>query len=301
MRSMRAMGLAGVVLAATAAPAAATGVTRSCTLQSPGDACILGFGTRGSGNVSVCTQAGRSDERWRSTLAQKAAIGGQTAVGSGSTTQCGGRARLTVVAGGHYLAVITLDRPAAGGFPRTVAITLSGPLAGEPALRPNGPGSLVVNGDFEQGPDPAPAYFRLPAGNISIPGWPVTSGTVDHVSSPYWQSISGLRNIDLSGYGAGSIAQAINGLIVGQAYVMTFRLAGNPDCGNRVKKMSVLIDNTAHPFEFDTTGGSHANLMWTSASFGFVYEGANPNLQFVSHEASICGPIIDDVRLVPTP
>ena len=198
-------------------------------------------------------------------------------------------------------AVVTLDRPAGGAFPRTVAITITGALAREPSLRDNGRGTLIVNGDFEQGPDPAPTYRRLPAGGISIPGWVVTGGSIDHVSSTYWQSVSGLRNVDLSGWTAGSITQSINGLIVDQPYRLSFRLAGNPDCGTPVKSMSVVIDNVAHAFTFDATGGSHADLMWTAKDFRFVYRGENPNLQIVSHEASICGPIVDDIRLVPAP
>src|SRR5262249_10944205 len=53
----------------------------------------------------------------------------------------------------------------------------------------------------------------------------------------------------------------------GQQYQVSFLLAGNPDDGQGVKNLTVLLDSDAFPFVFDSTGKSETNMGWTPISF----------------------------------
>src|SRR5947199_114896 len=54
----------------------------------------------------------------------------------------------------------------------------------------------VVNGSFEDGPDPG-GFTIYYAGATDIPGWTVTQGSIDYVGT-YWQPGDGARSIDLN-------------------------------------------------------------------------------------------------------
>ena len=82
MRMMHSLVLVSVLSAAVCGSAAATGFTKSCALQAPGDACILGFVAGRAGQVGVCTRAGRADERWRATVVRKLERGGSADSGT---------------------------------------------------------------------------------------------------------------------------------------------------------------------------------------------------------------------------
>ncbi len=92
----------------------------------------------------------------------------------------------------------------------------------------------VVNGSFELGTDPGGSFLTVNAGESSITGWTVDSGSVDYIGG-YWAASDGLRSIDMNGLTTGSISQTITGLTIGQQYRVSFDLAGNTDFGPTVK------------------------------------------------------------------
>jgi choice-of-anchor C domain-containing protein len=282
-------------------PATSATINKRCVLDVAGDACIFDVRTTSGGMLSVCTKTVHPGTRWRTTLGHTNATGGQTAVGNGSTTLCSGSVNITASPSQSQQVIITIERPRSTAGTHEAIVTFNGPMGNVPDPRPNGRREAsIINGSFELGPDPAPEFFRLRVGDISIPGWPVVKGEVDIVSSPYWQAYHGPRNLDLNGAFAGSVAQSISGLRVGTRYQITFGLSGNPDC-DVIKTLRVVIDNDVRHFNFDTSGGSHSNMKWTSRSFEFTYRGRNPTLKFESFEESFCGPVIDDVQLHVVP
>ena len=86
----------------------------------------------------------------------------------------------------------------------------------------------IVNGSFENGVDPG-SFVTLGHNSTGIDGWIVKGNGVDYVGN-YWQAADGLRSVDLSALNGGSIQQTI-ATVVGQAYKVSFWLAGNPDGG----------------------------------------------------------------------
>jgi hypothetical protein len=125
--------LAGLVasgcIAAHVEPATAAVFEKTCILEQPGDACIFDLQANANGSLGVCTTAGSNGDRWRTTIGRTNRNGAQSAVGTGSSSTCTGRASLSVVNGTRYEAIITYESPLPRNFPRTAKITLDGPLA----------------------------------------------------------------------------------------------------------------------------------------------------------------------------
>ena len=97
-----------------------------------------------------------------------------------------------------------------------------------------GPGSLIVNGSFEDGP-PVRTFLNIAAGASSLKGWQVTGEGIDIVSDVYWQASHGVRSVDLDGsarsrtsppYSHGGVAQTFS-TTSGTRYLVTFDMAGN--------------------------------------------------------------------------
>ena len=97
-------------------------------------------------------------------------------------------------------------------------------------------GDLVVDGDFEAGPVIAetPGWQTYSEGEIIHDVWQVTDGTIDvHYytmdgSGLGLQPEGGLQHIDLQGDNPGRVIQAIDGLIAGQTYKLSFYYAAYP-------------------------------------------------------------------------
>src|SRR5262249_17630826 len=83
-------------------------------------------------------------------------------------------------------------------------------------------GNLLVNGSFEDGPEPkGEGFMNLPKGSTVVKGWEVTRGDVDYIGS-YWQPAHGKRSLELNGNRPGGIAQTFR-TQKGQTYLVTFR------------------------------------------------------------------------------
>lgn len=154
------------------------------------------------------------------------------------------------------------------------------------------PKNLIVNGSFEDA--------RTGNGQSSnIPGWTVTTATVDIVGS-YWQQIDGKHSVDLAGTpGAGGIAQDIR-TEPGAGYALSFRYAGNPACDSPKKWMRIYFDGdrTWAGFEFSTQNTSLSQMGWKSLVYNFVAARPTTRIRFQSMgENQYCGFVIDDIRV----
>jgi choice-of-anchor C domain-containing protein len=168
----------------------------------------------------------------------------------------------------------------------------------------------IVNGSFETegaATPPSGGFTTVTAIDATaIPGWIVTAGSIDYING-YWQAAAGTHSIDLNGLSAGTIAQTITGLTVGQTYQVSFALAGNPDGGPSTKTLGVTASISSTPYSFDTSIGptTRSNMGWVTETFFFTAGHANELLSFVSstftggggvNDAAF-GPAIDNVSI----
>jgi choice-of-anchor C domain-containing protein len=156
----------------------------------------------------------------------------------------------------------------------------------------------ISNGSFESGPNPG-AWTLLPTGSTAIPGWTVSSGTIDYVGT-LWQASNGARSVDLNGGNTGAISQTFP-TIVGLTYNVTFDMSGNPDGGPPLKTMNVSAGGvpTAYSYNTAVSGNTRANMKWAPKAFSFTATSANTTLTFASTtpSAPFCcyGPALDNV------
>jgi choice-of-anchor C domain-containing protein len=110
-------------------------------------------------------------------------------------------------------------------------------------------------------------------------GWSIGGGGIDYIGS-YWAPAGGTHSIDLNALTAGSIFQTIS-TVVGQAYEVSFDLAGNPDSAPVVKL--AIADATGLPgaaYLFDTTGKTKTNMGWTQLTYDFTADSTSTTLTF---------------------
>jgi choice-of-anchor C domain-containing protein len=181
-------------------------------------------------------------------------------------------------------------------------------------------GASFTNGSFEQGAFDPGAYTTLYAVDTSLVGWAAYKGSIDWVGS-YWTPADGNRSLDLNGASPGGIAQSFT-TVAGQAYKVTFNLAGNPDNGPAVKTLylgtknvytnSILYDSN---LSFDTTGKTKSSMGWATHTFEFVAASNLTSLWFESTtnsptfnfpdfgvvDTNPFGPALDSVRVDAVP
>jgi choice-of-anchor C domain-containing protein len=169
------------------------------------------------------------------------------------------------------------------------AITLAGAT-----LAFSGP----TNGSFETGTyvNGGSGFEQLSAGDTSIDGWTVDSGSVDWIDT-YWPAADGSKSIDLSGGEAGAISQTFD-TTIGNTYTVSFALSGNPAGDPAVKTLDVsATGGTVSSYSYDVTalGNDLTNMNWTSASYTFLATSPTTTLSFVSTTEGVFGPAIDNV------
>ena len=159
-------------------------------------------------------------------------------------------------------------------------------LATAAAVASHADAAPFTNGSFEMAPFHQDGFTELftPPNNTTIPGWTVTVGSVDWIST-YWNASAGASSIDLSGRSAGTLTQTFV-TSPGATYTVQFDLAGNPDGGQGTRNLGVSTDGvTFTPYSFTATQ-------------------ASTTLTFRSNENTAFGPALDNVSVtaaVPEP
>jgi len=98
--------------------------------------------------------------------------------------------------------------------------------------------------------DSGSGFEQLNAGDISLDGWTVDSGSVDWIGT-YWVAQDGSKSIDMSGTDAGAISQTF-ATTIGNTYTVSFYLSGNPAGPPTVKTLDVsATGGTVDHFTFD--------------------------------------------------
>ncbi|HEX4181724.1 MAG TPA: choice-of-anchor C family protein [Caulobacteraceae bacterium] len=153
--------------------------------------------------------------------------------------------------------------------------------------------ATIVNGGFESSTlTPAEAaqmssqgFATLGAGNTDLTGWSIGGAGIDYIGS-YWMPAGGTHSIDLNALSAGSIFQSV-ATVIGQAYQVSFDLAGNPD-GAPIVKLAIA-DATGLPgaaYLFDTTGKTKTNMGWTTFTYDFTADSTATTLTFSNSNQS---------------
>ncbi len=151
------------------------------------------------------------------------------------------------------------------------------------------PASLIVNGDFEDGP-PIGTFMNLARDATTLKGWIVTGEGIDLVGKDYYRPSNGTRSLDLDGsersrttppYVQGGIAQTFP-TTPGQRYAVTFDMAGNPARPPMQKPMRVSAAGESMDFVFDITGKTALNMGWVPKTFTFTANETSTTLEFRS-------------------
>ncbi|OGG25518.1 hypothetical protein A3E42_04215, partial [Candidatus Gottesmanbacteria bacterium RIFCSPHIGHO2_12_FULL_40_13] len=149
--------------------------------------------------------------------------------------------------------------------------------------------SIVQNGSFEYGTEPG-LYLQVDTEDTDIDNWEVVSGNVEVIGT-YWTASDGVRSIDLSGRGAGSIRQSFP-TETGKNYIVKFDMAGNPEGGFGIKTLTVDVGADPITFNFNTDGKNNTNMGWVPKSIEFTATDTTTALTFTSLVNSDYGPAL---------
>jgi hypothetical protein len=166
--------------------------------------------------------------------------------------------------------------------------------------------------------------------STALPGWTITSGTVDIVPNAYWptSNVAAAYSLDLVGSpGIGAISQSVT-TVATTAYTLTFDLAANPEAGPRLETGTTKIlrvealaaDGTTvlASTDYQITKGTRTlqDMQWQANSFNFTATGATSILRLAAltplnlpngatSSNIFTGPVIDNLNLIvggnPTP
>jgi len=159
--------------------------------------------------------------------------------------------------------------------------------------------NMLVNPSFESGPAVAGTFLPLNAGSTAMPGWTVTRGQIDIVTTG-WQQVDGLRSLDLNGSpGSGGVAQSF-ATTPDRDYLIAFYVAGNAGAAPAIKILKIAVVGQNPSVQFDNSGTSNSNMHWTKYIYGFRAVNSTTTLEFYSGNASsFGGPALDDVVVRP--
>lgn len=197
--------------------------------------------------------------------------------------------------------------------PGTADDPACGPLVDDIAIKELFPpsyvgGNFVKNGDFEEGPfifSNSSSGVLLPPNmdddNTPLPGWIMESlKAVKYVDSLHYAVPQGKRAVELLSGMESAISQMVR-TVSGKAYVLSFLVGdGNNKCNGSMRVEAFAGRATLQvPYESKGTGGfKMAKLSFTAASartrivfYSSYYHMRSDDL------SSMCGPVIDDVKL----
>jgi len=160
---------------------------------------------------------------------------------------------------------------------------------------------VLLNGDFERGPQVDPStWYVLNKGDESL-GWKVETGSIE--IDTCWNAASGSRSIDLNGNDQGMISQTIP-TVPGRSYWVSFDLSGNPYGESPLKGVIVCGGdrNQAQIFYYDTSlkQNDSGNMRWERRAYSFVAKEEKTKLLFASSISGSCGPVLDNISVSTT-
>ena len=159
------------------------------------------------------------------------------------------------------------------------------------------PGNLVVNGSFEQNPDPD-ANFMIVVGSTPMPGWTQQSGC----GTEFWghgfirTPDDGHFLLELDANCNGIIEQSVP-TVAGQQYELRYSFSARPGTSIETNALRVLVNGVEVSF---VNAISSDFSTWRQFSHGINATGSTTTLRFEgvgSNDA--LGSLLDNVSLVP--
>jgi choice-of-anchor C domain-containing protein len=185
----------------------------------------------------------------------------------------------------------------AGAVVAAAALTAGVVLALRPAAPPV---NLIANGNFSQPACGGSGICEFFSGSTAIPHWTVGGSSVDITSANYFKPATGKASVDLSGSAPGSVTQQV-ATAAGGLYLLTWKMAGNLECGQAVKTMEVYWNGTlADTLEFNTSGHTTSSMGWVSRHITVAANSSVSSVEFAdaTPDKSRCGATLDEVSLV---
>ena len=150
---------------------------------------------------------------------------------------------------------------------------------------------------------PGGGFETLSAGSMAITGWTVTTGSIDWIGS-YWQPADGKMSLDMDGNNPGGIqVQTDLSTTVGQQYLLTFDLSGNPDGPPTTKRLQVQAGPATQSYSYTLIpANTESNMLWKPQTLLFTATSASTMLTFTSLDSnSPWGPALDNVHMNAVP
>jgi len=191
-----------------------------------------------------------------------------------------------------------------------VKIGLSLLLIGVGAVNAATP-NLAKNGSFEV---KAPASGCASA-TTSMYGWNIVAGNID-IDSELCSTIPADQGnfwVDLTGTGSPGTIERNLLTTVGKNYNLSFSFGGNPQCqgggdDTPVKAMNVLLNGVVvGTYSINVTGAATNDPQWQKGAIIFAATTSPTVLAFQSLNGTgvtsptVCGPLLDNVRVVLVP
>lgn len=164
-------------------------------------------------------------------------------------------------------------------------------------------GNLIINGDFSV-PDAGGNYTIVNAGDTSLTGWTVVSGSVETDSTlPVFgaPTASGNpQNLDLDGNNPGTMSQSFS-TSVGQTYSLDFFYSNNIYGSGGAATVSVTGSSLSESISH--SGATYGSLNWSSFAETFVATSTTATLTFASTDvpSSSTGILLDNVSVSAVP
>lgn len=161
--------------------------------------------------------------------------------------------------------------------------------------------NLITNGGFESNSAnfTSGGYITLGLGSNALTGWTITGDSVDLINA-YWTPSQGQFSLDLSGDYDGAISQTFN-TVIGQKYLVSFDMAGNPDDINDTIKFLHVGLSQQPLYTFDTAERTHDHMGWRTKSFVFQAVDTRSTLHFAGSQDSAYGVALDNISVTAVP
>ncbi|MED6138263.1 L-GALACTONO-1,4-LACTONE-RESPONSIVE protein 2 [Stylosanthes scabra] len=169
--------------------------------------------------------------------------------------------------------------------------------------------NILKNGGFEEGPYifPNTSWGVLIPPSITdlsdhspMPGWIVESlKAVKYIDSQHFKVPQGNKAVELVAGKESAIAQVAR-TVVGRTYVLTFDVgdAGDSCVGSMVVEVYAAKENTKVSYESKGIGGFKVGFLKFKAISTRTRIVFLSSFYAMKSDASLCGPVIDDVRLI---
>jgi choice-of-anchor C domain-containing protein len=157
--------------------------------------------------------------------------------------------------------------------------------------------ATITNGSFEAPGTFSGNFTTLGAGDLSLTGWSIDSGSIDLING-YWPASDGAYSVDMSGNSPATISTVITGLVAGFRYLISFDMAANTDGLPFTKLLDVAIGTFSGQY-----AATDAPPEWTTYSFDFVASAASQTLSFSSVDdgPGFYGAALDNVQIATVP